>query len=192
MPTFGPQALPYPNPSDAADVPGVLLTLLQKMQVGGAIPYTSKSALDASGTGFAGQLAVVTADSTAWKNGVWESNGTAWSLIAAPRVSGTVTGNSGTPSYSAGGVTLYTENGRAYMNGLFTSTSASFTTATSYAIGNLPSGFFPPATKIFASSANGFFSQVTIDTSGHIGITVGGSFTAALSVSMDPCSWDMS
>jgi len=189
MPTFGPQALPYPNPSDAADVPGVLLTLLQKIQVGGAIPYTSKSALDASGTGFAGQLAVVTADSTAWKNGVWESNGSAWSLLAAPRVTGSFTGST---IYSGGGVTVYTENGRCYLGGNVTSTSASFTTGTSYALGTLAAGFFPPATKIFASSANGFFSQVTIDTSGHIGITVGGSFTATLSVSMDPCSWDMS
>lgn len=83
--TTGPQSLPYPLPSDAPDVPGAFLSLLQTMQVGGAYPYTTYAALTGAGNGFNGQLATVSADSTAWRNGIYMSNGSGWSLVGGLR-----------------------------------------------------------------------------------------------------------
>lgn len=78
MPTYGPQNNPYPNTSDVPDGPGAFLALLQSMVVGGATPFATYSALTGS-TGFAGELAVVTADGA--NNGIWYWNGSAWVLI---------------------------------------------------------------------------------------------------------------
>lgn len=82
MPTFGPQGLPYPNASDAPDIPGAFLSLEQKIQVGGAIPFASYSALTAS-TAFQGQIATVYGDTTQL-NGLYLSlDGSTWTRISS-------------------------------------------------------------------------------------------------------------
>lgn len=86
--TSGPESLPYPQPTDQPDGPGAFLALIQKLVVGGIQQFNSYSALPtpnpASGVGFVGQLANVTADPNPGLNGIYLSNGTAWSLILSP------------------------------------------------------------------------------------------------------------
>ncbi|WP_434315830.1 hypothetical protein [Leifsonia sp. P73] len=86
--TFGPEALPYPQPSDAPDGPGAFLALIQKLVLGGVQQFGTYAALPtpnpSAGVGFGGQLAIVTADPNPGLNGIYESNGTAWSLILSP------------------------------------------------------------------------------------------------------------
>jgi hypothetical protein len=83
MPTpYGPQAIPYPQPSEAPDGPGAFLALLQKMDVGGIIPYTTFASLPA--TGFLGQHATVTSDAN--NNGDYWWNGSGWVRPGAQRL----------------------------------------------------------------------------------------------------------
>jgi hypothetical protein len=74
---YGPQKLPYPQPSEAPDGPGVILALAQGVGVGGVYPYATLSALPAAGV-FTGQYAVVTSDATVANNGLYMWSGTAW------------------------------------------------------------------------------------------------------------------
>lgn len=190
MPTFGPQSLPYPNTSDAPDVPGAFLTLLQAMSVGGAKTYATQASLTASGTGYAGQLAVVTSDSTTALNGVYLSNGSAWSYLTGAPFTGTITY---TGIYSAGSPApvLKTRGARTGLSGVLVSTSASFVAGTAYSPFTIPTSFAPASTQTFACSGNGTaVFQVAIGSTGGVSITPNTSFTGTLSLFLAPCQWD--
>lgn len=198
MPTFGPEGLPYPNTSDAPDGPGAFLALLQAMSVGGAKVYASQSALTASGTGFAGQLAVVTSDSTAAFNGVYVSNGSAWTLLTGAPFTGTITYlNSGGVQYSAGtpAPVLKTRGPLTGLTGTLTSAPASFVAGTNYNIATIPTAFAPATKQVFACSANGTaVGAIAVDSTGAIGVVFNTSFTTTspspLALSLSPCKWE--
>lgn len=145
MPSIsGPQSLPYPLPSDAPDGPGAFLSLLQTMQVGGAYPYTTYSAMNAAGNGFNGQLATVNADSTAWRNGIYMSNGSGWALVGGLR-------NAITPSMGSG----YTLGvGQIYQRGTQMTLNIQVIKGSAIGAGDtvftLPSGSRPPS-LVFAT-----------------------------------------
>lgn len=145
MPSIsGPQSLPYPLPSDAPDGPGAFLSLLQAMQVGGAYPYPTYTALTAAGNGYNGQLATVNADTTLWRNGIYMSNGSGWSLIGGLR-------NAVTPSMGSG----YTLGlGQIYQRGTQVTLNIQVTKGSSITVGDtlftLPTGSRPPS-LVFAT-----------------------------------------
>lgn len=140
--TYGPQSLPYPLPSDAPDVPGAILSLLQVMQVGGALPFSTYALLTASGNGFQGQLASVNADTTAALNGIYMSNGSGWQLIGGRRNLVSPSMGSG---YSAG-------LGQITQRGTLVTFNFQFIKSTSIAAGDtvftLPANSRPPSTQL--------------------------------------------
>lgn len=103
--TFGPEALPYPQPSDAPDGPGAFLSLIQRMQVGGMQVFDLYANMTAAlGNGYVRQLAYVYGDTGA-NNGFWLSDGTTWSIWSRQWTDFTPT----TPGLTvgSGGSTLY-------------------------------------------------------------------------------------
>lgn len=141
--TFGPEALPYPQPTDAPDGPGAFLALLQKLVVGGAIPYDTYANMTAGlGTGYNGQLSIVYNDTT--KNGVYWSNGSAWSLMTGPRQSGTPIPGT---NYSIGLGQVTLRGTQVTANLQFTKSSAMVAGDTA---GTLPVGFRPPSLVVAA------------------------------------------
>ena len=81
---FGPELLPYPQTSDAPDGPGAFLALLQKMVVGGIIPYTTY-ALMAAPAGFLGEHRTVTSDPDAALNGDYVLLASGWAPVNGSR-----------------------------------------------------------------------------------------------------------
>ena len=145
--TYGPQSLPYPLPSDAPDVPGAILSLLQVMQVGGALPFSTYALLTASGNGFQGQLASVNADTTTTLNGIYMSNGSGWQLIGGRRVAIT-------PSMGSG----YTGAlGQITQRGTLVTLNFQFTKGSAFATGDtvltLPAGSRPPSAVLLTGAA---------------------------------------
>lgn len=84
MATYGPQNLPYPQPTDAPDGPGAFLALDQAIAVGGIQPFATLTALTGYTGLFVGQRATVTADATVDNNGDYIWSGTAWVGGVAP------------------------------------------------------------------------------------------------------------
>jgi hypothetical protein len=166
------------------------------MSVGGAKPFTTKSALTTAGTGYAGQLAVVTSDTTAAYNGVWESNGAGWTFLTGPPVTGTITYlNVGGVQYSAGtpAAALKTRGALTFLTGVITSTAASFVGSTSYSIATIPTAFAPAVMQQFPCVVNYATCTLTIDTTGAISVVFPNSFnttTTPLSLWLSPCRWE--
>lgn len=94
--------------------------------------------------------------------------------------------------YSAGSPApqIVDQGGRVHLSGLVTSSSANFLAGTTYTIGSVPSGKAPVDTKRFACMSNvTAVAQVTVAPTGVITIVLNTSFTGALTLSLDGCSW---
>ena len=133
---FGPELLPYPQPSDAPDGPGAFLALIQKMVVGGIIPYTTY-ALMAAPAGFLGEHRTVTSDPDAALNGDYVLTGTGWKNTTEDTGWTNLTLASG--ATTSGGLTPAVRriNGITWIRGrvLSSGTGALFTIPSGYAIG---------------------------------------------------------
>lgn len=128
MPTnYGPEVLPYPQPTEAPDGPGAFLALLQAMQTGGPWVYGTLTQLQAVTGKYALQMAVVNADPTIAKNGFyyWSTVTNQWALLPLLTAGSTLIAPSSVAgtgvSVSNIGSILISAASSASINGVFTS-----------------------------------------------------------------------
>lgn len=136
--TSGPEALPYPQASDAPDGPGAFLSLLSAMQTGGPWVYPTLIALQAVPGKYVNQLATVNADPTATLNGYYTWNGAQWVLSFGDTGWVPLTYSNGWsdfPGYPA--LAVRRRNGIVYLSGLGKGGTVSATTL----ITTVPVGF---------------------------------------------------
>lgn len=94
--------------------------------------------------------------------------------------------------YSAGAPAprVVEQAGRVSLEGTVTSSSANFVAGTTYTLGSIPSAKAPVAARKFACMSNGTaVALVTVDTNGALTMVLNSTFTGALSLSLDGCSW---
>jgi hypothetical protein len=134
--------------------------------VSGAIPFTTYSALTGSGTGFAGQLATVTTDTSAWLNGLYVSDGTAWFLIDSKVNTVTPTAGSG---FTVAGGKITQKGPTVELNQQFTKSSS---IAIGDTVGTLPTGYRPTSIVVISGATTTGLNQnsasVQIATTGVI------------------------
>ncbi|MGN6200029.1 hypothetical protein [Humibacter sp.] len=141
------------------------------------------------------QRASVLADTTTSNNGDWVWSGTAWVPVATAYQVGAFTPASG-GIYSAGTPTPQaTRTGnRVFLEGVITSSSATFATNTVYTLGTIPAAFAPSSTRsflVFVSSGN-LIGYITVNTTGTISLVlITGGFTGALSLVLEGQNWRM-
>lgn len=141
----------------------------------------TESALPASGN-WKGRQIRVTDETDRAKNGVRAWNGTAW-----PAAVGAFTP---TGIYGKDGLRAVRSNGRIYMEGALTSSSAKFDAGTQYPVGAIPASFAPASDTSWAVIANVTAPAIVIvSTDGSMSIIVSQTFTGGLSVSLVGGSW---
>lgn len=93
--------------------------------------------------------------------------------------------SSGTPA-----ARLVEQGGRVSLEGTVTSSSANFVSGTLYTLGSIPASKAPTAPRKFACTANGTaVGSVIVDSTGALTMILNSTFTGALGLSLDGCSW---
>lgn len=81
-------------------------------------------------------------------------------------------------------------SGMVFLSGLVVSVPAPFISGVTYTIGSVPAGVAPAAEKVFACTSNGTaVARISIDAAGTMKMILSDSFSGALSLSLDGCSW---
>lgn len=119
--------------------------------------------------------------------------GSGWAAVASPVTSGTVTF---TGIYSSSGsfpVSLVKSSGRAFLEGVVASSTATFVAGNTYtlgAAGAVPSGFRPSVRRTFACVANvTALGSVDVLADGSITLTLNTGFTGVLSLDLSGSNW---
>lgn len=179
-----------PSTATATNSAGVVISAPPKFTAaaGGVVPFTS------------------TVDRDAWTNprdgqlGYLLNAGQLISYVASASTPGwyqsggrpTVANLTYTGIYGPSSVTPVAcrQGGRVYLEGIVSSTSATFVAATSYLVGNVPAGFEPPTEQRFACTANSTaLAYVNVGTDGTIRLVLTPGFTGPLSLSLGGCNW---
>ena len=80
--------------------------------------------------------------------------------------------------------------GRMYLEGVVTSSSATFVAGTLYDIGSISSTYAPDYTLRFTCTANSTaVAELTVDSAGALKIRLNVGFTGPLDLSLSGCSW---
>lgn len=102
--TFGPDGLPYPQPSDAPDGPGAFLAFAQRLQVAAIGVFDTYANMTAAwANGRVGQLNYVYNDG--FNIGYWQSTGSSWVIWSRPWID--YTPSTSGLTLGSGGSTLY-------------------------------------------------------------------------------------
>jgi len=112
-----------------------------------------------------------------------------WFQIAGKPVTGTITFSG---IYAAGGVapTLTSQSGRVALDGIVTSTTATFNAGTTYTLGSIPTAFAPAAQQNFACVTNGSaLATIAVTAAGGITMATNTTFTGSLLLSLANCTW---
>jgi hypothetical protein len=154
------------------------------------IQSATKAALPTTGLRV-GQHATVYADGTPVNNGDYGWNGTAW--VRSYGVIGAFTANG---IYSAGSPVpqAVSMNGRVFLEGIVTSSSATFGTGTVYAVGSIPAAFAPTSNRtfpVFAGVGTGSaLGYIVVASTGAISLVfITNPGTGTLLLSLDSVSW---
>jgi hypothetical protein len=156
-------------------------------QIAGGIIYARTIAeRDALVTPLAGDLCYVTATSQTFE---YVDATAGWvAMLGKPTLSAiTFSG-----IYSAGATTprVLEHGGRVYLDGIVSSTSATFGGNTAYAFGTIPAAKAPASTRYFPTMINTILpALITVTSAGALSITPSAGFTNTLGIALDMCSW---
>lgn len=139
------------------------------------------------------QRATILADTTAANNGDWVWSGSTWLPMGTAYQVGAFTPTgiyaAGTPTPQATRV-----GNRVFLEGVVTSSSATFATNTVYTVGSIPAAFAPSSTRSFLAfvSSGNVVGYITVNSAGTISLVlITAGFTGALSLVLDGHNWRM-
>lgn len=118
----------------------------------------------------------------------YEHDGTSWVPVGGDPKFDVITYGG---VYSAGTPTprLTLLNGWYALEGVVTSSSATFVAGTGYTIGTIPSAKAPAATRTYPIMTNSVFGWVTVDSAGNVSIASSVGFTGALLAHINSARW---
>lgn len=171
-------------------------TITNSMQSTFAEPQLQIPTIAGAGTvvGVPTQLMFVTSDPNPLYNGIFQWSPTSWNGSNWIPVAGAGANGNFTPTgiYSAGSPTpqVIRTGNRVFLEGLVSSSSATFVAGTQYTLGSIPAIFAPPSTRNFSCTANATaVAAITIATSGAVTMVLNTGFTGALTLSLDGPNW---
>jgi hypothetical protein len=116
--------------------------------------------------------------------------GSGWVVAFIPSEDTSVTFVGIYSSSGASPVRVHVENGRAFMEGIATSTSAGFSTGTNYDLGSIPEAYAPAENQLFLVSAGDNNSgRLVVQSSGAMIFSVLSAFTGVLSMGLGSVNW---